>query len=264
MTDCPTYRRALLADPGDPSPALAEHLAGCGACAAWTAAARRFESRLGRALRSPPGATAIDLSAGSRAPASLHGAALPGTSALREGRPEVAPRTGWRRRGLRLTGGWLAAAASVLLVLALSTSLWLAAPHASLAADVVHHMAGEPQAWSRTDVPVAPTRLAAILRAAGAELAPGGPMVSYAQSCAFRGHVVPHLVVQTSHGPVTVMLLVHESVAKPVRFDEGGYRGVLEPDDGHGSLAVLVRDQDANAIAVREIAAQVRGALRWR
>ena len=39
--------------------------------------------------------------------------------------------------------------------------------------------------------------------------------------------MVPHLVVQTEMGPVTVMVLVHESVAKPVPFEEQGYRGVI-------------------------------------
>ena len=41
--------------------------------------------------------------------------------------------------------------------------------------------------------------------------AAGAGLVSYANSCVFRGHHVPHLVVQTEAGPVTVMVLVHES-----------------------------------------------------
>ena len=47
--------------------------------------------------------------------------------------------------------------------------------------------------------------------------------------------------MQTESGPVTVMVLVHERVSKPLQFDEQGYRGVIVPVPGHGSLAVLGR-----------------------
>ena len=53
-------------------------------------------------------------------------------------------------------------AATVLVALLVGT-LWLGAPHASLAADVVAHMAGEPEAWARTDVPVPSADLAQVL-----------------------------------------------------------------------------------------------------
>ncbi len=120
-------------------------------------------------------------------------------------------------------------AASFLIALVIAGALWVAAPHASLAADVVAHMAGEPDAWARTDVPVPAQDLAKVLDAAHVRLKPDAGMVSYAQSCLFRGHHVPHLVVQTEAGPVTVMVLAHESVSKPMPFDEEGYRGVILP-----------------------------------
>jgi hypothetical protein len=56
-----------------------------------------------------------------------------------------------RAHAAGMRSGWLAMAASVLLRSVVGT-LWLGAPHASLAADVVAHMAGEPQAWARTDM----------------------------------------------------------------------------------------------------------------
>ncbi len=147
--------------------------------------------------------------------------------------------------------GWLAMAASVLIALVVAGGLWLGAPGPSLAADVVAHMAGEPQAWARTDVPVRPPDLARVLQNTHmrlkADAGPDAVMVSYAASCLFRGHRVPHLVVQTSMGPVTVMVLVHESVGKVVPFNEEGYRGVIVPVPGHGSLAVLVHDQQAGS-----------------
>jgi len=154
-------------------------------------------------------------------------------------------------------------AASVLIALVAGGALWLASPHPSLAADVVAHMAGEPQAWQRTEIAVPPAELALVLRDAHMRLIGDPPMVSYARSCLFRGLKVPHLVVQTDMGPVTVMVLVHESVSKPVSFDEEGYRGVIVPVPGHGSLAVLVRGQQAGINAIREIAARVQAAIVW-
>jgi hypothetical protein len=276
MIDCSAYRRALLADPHDPNPELAAHLASCAVCPEYTQRVLLFEQRLERALRLDPEArpaapavpadSAAAVAAAGAAPSaagavSARGAGGTGRGGGGNGSERVVPLR--RRQALRVRGGWLAAAASVLIVLAMASSLWLAVPHASLAADVVAHMAGEPQAWARTDEPVPAARLESALRDSRASLAPGAPLVSYAQRCWFRGHFVPHLVVQTEHGPVTVMVLDHEWVKQPVRFDEGGYRGVLMPDDGHGSLAVLARDPDADLDAVRATAARVRDALVW-
>jgi hypothetical protein len=154
-------------------------------------------------------------------------------------------------------------AASVLIAVIAAGSLWLGGAHSSLAADVVAHMAGEPQAWARTDVPVPAAELSLVLDAAHIHLRAGAGTVSYAQSCLFRGHRVPHLVVQTGKGPVTVMVLVHESVSNPVPFDEGGYRGVIVPVPGHGSLAVLAQGQDMNSDALRRVASRVLEATVW-
>lgn len=231
MMDCDAFRRALLAEPRAESPERSAHLESCAACRAYAERVLGFEARLERALAMAPAAR----------------------------RARVVP----LRRRLRVRGGWLAAAASVLIVLAMGAGLWLTVPRASLATDVVAHMAGEPQAWTRTDRPVSEEELAHALRTAHVHLAPGAPMVSYAQSCWFRGHFVPHLVVQTERGPVTVMVLVHEPVAQPVPFDEGGYRGILVPEAGHGSLAVLVRDREVDLAAVEATAARFEHALIW-
>jgi hypothetical protein len=236
MIDHAQYRRAILADPHDADAELAHHRESCGECSAYTERLLGFEEKLERALRVTP-------------------------------RVEVAPRGAVAaplrpRRRLRVRG-WLAVAASVLVGLVLAGGLWLAAPHTSLAADVVAHMAGEPQAWTRTDVPVPSPELGFVLRDAHMRLRSDAGMVSYAQSCLFRGHRVPHLVVQTDMGPVTVMVLVHESVSKPVPFEEEGYRGVVLPVAGHGSLAVLAKEQSGDLASVEKVAAQVRAAVDW-
>jgi hypothetical protein len=52
-------------------------------------------------------------------------------------------------------------------------------------------------------------------------------------------------------------------VAKTVRFDEEGYRGVIVPVPGHGSLAVLARGPDADLAVVRKVAERVENAIVW-
>ena len=158
--------------------------------------------------------------------------------------------------------GWLALAASVMVALLVGT-LWLGAPHASLAADVVAHMAGEPEAWTRTDAAVPSADLAPVIAEARMRLRPDAGLVSYAQSCLFRGHHVPHLVVQTGMGPVTVMVLVHENVAAARTFDEGGYRGTIVPVPDHGSIAVLVKGEEGDLAQVESAAARVKDAIVW-
>ena len=227
--DCAQYRRAVLADPHAESSELAEHLAHCPECPAYRERLLRFEARLTRALR-------IDAQA-PQAPAQLS-----------------------RLRGQR--NGWLAMAASLVVALLVGT-LWLGVPHTSLAADVVAHMAGEPEAWARTDVAVPAADLAPVLAEAQLRLRPDAVMVSYAQSCLFRGHHVPHLVVQTDMGPVTVMVLVHENVASARMFDEGGYRGTIVPVPGHGSLAVLIKGREGDLAQVKSVAARVKDAIVW-
>ena len=159
---------------------------------------------------------------------------------------------------------WLAIAASVLLCVVVAAGIWIVLPGASLAADVVAHMAGEPQAWKLTDVAVADTELNDVLRDSKLRLSAAAGIVSYAASCAFRGHRVPHLVVQTASGPVTVMVLVHESVRRPTPFDTEGYRGTIVPVPGHGSIAVLMQDPGGTHVrGLQSITAQVRDAIVW-
>jgi hypothetical protein len=229
VIDCAQYRRTILSDPHGASAERAEHLAHCPECPAYRERVLRFEDRLTRALR-------IDAEV----------ARLPANT----GRLRV-PRN-----------GWLAMAAS-LLVAVLVATLWLGAPHASLAADVVAHMAEEPQAWARTGVSVPAADLAPVLAEAHLRLRPDAGTVSYAQSCLFRGHHVPHLVVQTGMGPVTVMVLVHENVAAARMFDEGGYRGTIVPVPNHGSIAVLVKGDEGDLAQVEGVATRVKDAIVW-
>jgi len=88
---------------------------------------------------------------------------------------------------------------------------------------------------------------------------PGAANISYASTCPFRGEKVPHLVVQTAAGPMTVMVLRHEKLAAPVNFDEGGYAGTIVPA-GPGSIAVIGHAPTAD---LDQVALQVRNAVQW-
>jgi len=232
--DCNAYRRSVMADPRNADPQLREHRGSCHDCNLFTERLLNFESRLDRALH----------------------VAVPADNVL----PLVAKAT--PALGLPNRRGWWAMAASVLMAVVVAGVLWVAGPGSSLAADVVTHMAGEPDAW-HTHAPVLDSELEGVLHNSHLRLSEGAGPVSYAASCAFRGHHVPHLVIQTESGPVTVMVLVHENVPKPVRFEEGGYRGIIVPVAGHGSLAVLTRGSSTDIKSVEAIAARVQGSITW-
>ena len=230
MMDHTQYRSATMADPHDPDPDLRAHRESCAECRAFTDQLLRFEARLERALL-------IDIPT----------------------KPVVLPFAG-RAQGPRR---WMAMAASLLLALVVAAGVWLTLPQRSLAAAVVAHMAGEPDAWQLTDVPVPDADLNGVLKDSKLRLKPAAGVVSYASSCSFRGHKVPHLVVQTQSGPVTVMVLVHEAVRNPKQFDEQGYRGTIVPVPGHGSIAVLMRDASSRSGDVERIAARVSDSIVW-
>jgi hypothetical protein len=242
MMDCVQFRRALLAEPSSDDAELRLHLTTCHECTRYALEVRRFEGRLERALRVEVNPRLMEQRV---------------VTSLWEARPRGA--RAWDPPHRR----WLAAAASVLLGTAVAVSLWVAAPGRSLAADVVKHMAGEPSAWARTQVPVPEPDLVKVLTDSHVRLKATAGLVSYASSCSFRGHTVPHLVVQTDSGPVTVMVLTHEALRSAMRFNEQGYRGVIVPVHGHGSLAVLERGPDMDIKTVEGVAVRVQSALDW-
>jgi hypothetical protein len=115
-------------------------------------------------------------------------------------------------------------------------------------------MAHEPGSWeAESTVPT--DDLESVTYRSGVRLNDGMPDVTYAQSCWFRGHYVPHLVVRTPDGPVTIMVLPEEQVERRQEFREGGYSGTLVPAR-RGAIAVLARNAaDVDAIARRAVAA---------
>jgi hypothetical protein len=148
-----------------------------------------------------------------------------------------------------------ALAASVLLAVLLGGGFWFLRPQSALAGEVMEHVIHEPDSWSQQRQ-LSAAELSAVLQAAGVEFDVTMPVV-YAAPCPFRGHRVPHLVVQSSHGPITVMLLAHEKVPSRQEFSEGPYRGVLLPA-GRGSVAVIAREGQVPQIVTDQVLSGIR------
>ncbi|HTE40169.1 MAG TPA: DUF3379 family protein, partial [Steroidobacteraceae bacterium] len=117
----------------------------------------------------------------------------------------------------------------------------------------------EPDAMTASEVRVSSTLLDSALQAKGLKLAAPIGDISYLANCWVREAFVPHVVVQTARGPVTVIVLPHESVASVERFDEAQYHGEIMPM-GRGSMIVIAND----ASLIDEVAQRVRTAIVWK
>ncbi len=202
--NCLEFRRALGADPNHASPESLAHRGQCPTCEKYALEMRRLDGLIKRALE-------ISMQA--------------------DKRTRRAPAI--RRYAM---------AASLLLVVGIGGALWmLGYPEPSLASEVIHHMAHEPDAMRASTARVATELLDGALRAKGFHLTHPIANVSYLQSCPLRGDLIPHLVVQTDRGPVTVLLFAKETVTSNQHFDEQQYHGMLVPME-HGSIAVIAND----------------------
>jgi hypothetical protein len=205
---CEEARLQIGADPGADDPRIAEHVAQCAECSRYRQELRDMDRIVSAALR-------VDFPA-----------AAPAT--------RISPRPLW-------------AIAASLVVVIVGALAWFLNPRDSFAAQVIDHVNGEAFSLVRTAQPADAAELEEILSRAGIRLKPGAMLVSYAASCEFRGRVVPHLVVQTEQGPVTVLVLADETVQSK-RIDEAGFEGVVAPAP-RGSLVVLGQDGDVQPVA---------------
>jgi len=222
--DCLEFRRLAGADPQHPAAAMLEHAAGCPRCTGYLRQTQELDRHILAALSVP---------VPPRHAGRATGSAVPGLD---------------RRR-------WYALAASIVAGVLVGSLLWVGGPRNSLAQDVLAHMDHEPEALVVTTSPADEAVLGRVLERGGIRLRPEVGTVSYANSCRFRGRTVPHLVVQTDGGPVTVMVLRNEPVDAPVRFAEERFAGTIVPA-GPGSIAVIgTGDADLEQITARVLAA---------
>jgi len=210
---CEEARLLIGADPESASPELLAHLQTCAECEAYRQQMLALNAKIRRALE-------------------LDWHEVRGKTAVLTRRDPAAVTKHRRPRVFALAASFAVALVGVL-------TLWLSRPAESLAADIVRHVEHEPNSWYKTQ-PVADDQVATVLRKSGVRLGPGMQSIVYASSCWFRGHFVPHLVVMTQEGPVTVMILLNEKIRTAQQFNEDGFSGLLVPAPA-GSVAVLSR-----------------------
>lgn len=212
--NCEEFRHAVGAEPTTSALAVLEHAAGCAACARYRADMRAMDGLIHKAL-------SIDV-------------ATPAVRAI----PAPVPSTvNWR------------IAATILVSVVVFSLAWLAYPRQSLAEDIVQHVLFESSELAPTGAVVDSQSVRDVLARSGVRLKQNELAVSFAMVCPFRGHEAPHLIVQTSDGPVTVLILSHESqIKKSRRFEERGFVGTLLPAP-RGVIAVLGRDVPYDAVS---------------
>ncbi len=219
--NCEEFREQIGAEPTLSNADIEAHVASCPACAKYRNDLLQMEQLIHRAL-------SIDV----KAPA----------------KPAI------RRQPMRMFTRW-ASAAIVLIGILTASALWLSSPRDSLAKDLVAHTKDGHGPMVRTAQDVDRLEVAHTLAKAGIGLRPDDLTVSYVQLCEFRGHGVPHLVIQTPDGPVTVLVLADEkSVQHAEHFNEGGYEGVILPAP-RGSIAALSNRPDAESVGKKVLAA---------
>jgi anti-sigma factor RsiW len=224
-----THEEARLligAAPTEVGPALAEHLAQCPDCALFQEQMRRMDQDLSRLFAAPLPARAA--------------AAVVALPIMARAKPKPAARS---------FPGLLALAASLVASVGLGILFWTLRPQPSLAAGVLGHIALESGSWSAV-TPMTAAATDAVLTGAGVSLDSSDTTVTYARTCLFNGHWVPHLVVRTAAGPVTVMVLREEHIPARQTFRQNGYSGILVPSPSGGTLAVIVQGvPDMNEVA---------------
>ncbi len=227
--NCSEVHLAIGAEPQNLSAELEQHLRACEPCARYRREMLELDQQIHRALSIDPAA----LKADTPARPNVRLVASPPVSPSR--RPWIAAMS---RQG--------ALAASILVAVGVIFVLWGALPRHSLAADVVAHVISEPL----PDVPSSKAVLESVLQNANLKMDPVKHEVLFAQTCFFRGRLVPHFVVRSGEAAVTVLVLENETVRAPQHFKDSGFGGVLFPMPGGGSIAVLSRtamDSDKEA-----------------
>jgi hypothetical protein len=223
--NCEQLQTAIGAEPNRTDPELLAHIAQCPECARYREEMQAMDRLIYRAL-------AIDAPAGK----SLDQVLSP---------PPRGPSRVWRM-----------AASVFVTVLAGAMALWLLSPRDSFAQEAVMHMRHEQASMVHTPDRVDDARVEAILATAKLRLKPGAAHVSYAQSCLFRGERIPHFVVQTEQGPVTVLVVTEAPTQPPERIDEDGVQGMIVPAP-RGVIVVLGEGAPVDSVAQAMLSALV-------
>ncbi len=140
----------------------------------------------------------------------------------------------------RRTARWpLAAAATLVLSVALTSFLnWPQTP--ALGDELLQHIADEPNTLYNRQ-PVSASTVALVAQRLGYRFSNPQTNISYAGTCAVRGHLAVHLTVQTVQGSASVFLMPSETDQPVQHFSHHHLHGRIIPL-AQGSAAILSTD----------------------
>ncbi|HEU4617949.1 MAG TPA: DUF3379 family protein, partial [Gammaproteobacteria bacterium] len=121
---------------------------------------------------------------------------------------------------------------------------------------VLEHIRDEPEALREGRSVLDAAAVQRELAQHGVRLSEQIGAISYVRICPFEGRQVPHLVVQTPTGPVTVMLLLDEHASGSIVIDKGAFSGRIVPA-GNGSIAIVGIGHPVDAAEQSRIVAAV-------
>ncbi len=212
--NCEDFRQNLLAAPDDMSDAMASHMEACEPCQGVASQMLAMDTVLREAMQ-------VEV------PQNL-GQTVLMQKILRSKR--------------RFNIPLFAVAATVLLGLGFATGSYLGRASTSELTDaLIAHVEHEPILLQPSTEVVELQRVSNVLLQANVTLRADIGRVRHAGLCEFNGKTVPHLVVTTQNGPVTVMLLPDETVDSVQSFDNGVFSGVIVPN-GRGAIAIIGGD----------------------
>lgn len=231
---CEEARLQLCADPRTSSTELSEHLTGCEGCRTYQSGMAVLEADLRRAFDLGP---------------VLPARKTPPPRQRRQRLLPAQPKPPIRRRT------WAMAASVVLAVLG-GVLLWTVRTPDSLAKDLEEHVKRESPAWAHAGV-VDPGTIEKVMHNAHLQLVTGQDQVVFARVCLVHGHLVPHLVVRTTQGSISVVVLPDEPASASSSIHEGNVTGVLLPAP-RGSIAVLTQQGEISPDVARALKDEVR------
>jgi len=207
---CEDFRQQLIREPDEMSDAMASHMESCEPCRAIATQCLAMDDVLREAM-------AVEV------PANL------GQTVMMQ---KILQRK--RRSSMPL----LALAATVMLGIGLSAGLFLGGGNDELPGHLVAHIEHELLLLEPSADVVSIDRVSYVLSQVNMELRADVGRVRHAGLCVFEGQKVPHLVVHTQNGPVTVMILPERTVKRVQSFDNGEFSGVIVPN-GRGAIAII-------------------------
>jgi hypothetical protein len=244
--NCEQYRKAITADPSENFDGGMAHAAGCELCSRYRADLRSLDERIACAL-------SIEVPA-------LKMPVLPPAHEVANKVTDL-PQPGFARRFMPAPPLWAGLAASLIMVAILVVSFPGSERAPSLAEEIIAHMDHEQDSRGVTSVPVSMRTLGEVVGPDVAAMDDSIGLITYAMSCIINGRTVPHLVVQGTGGPVTLILLPEETISASIPLSGENVYGVILPV-GSGSVAVIGQREEQQSEIAR-IGRKIADSVEW-